>query len=319
MARKRQQPEQENHERWLVSYADFITLLFAFFVVMYSMSSVNEGKYRVLSDSMTAAFTQTTRSLAPIQAGEIVRSSATMIKAIKEVPDRVNISSPIVLLTKGPEIIVDAEVQARYLELNLEQDEAADEAEDEAQDEAQDEDQDVPAGVTEQINDIASDIEEEFEEMISDDNVEVRRSELWLEVVFNSNILFASASAELSDRAIFELNKLGEILLGYDNNISVEGFTDNIPIISPIFPSNWELSSARAAAVVRLFEDSGVDSARLISVGYCENRPVSDNATAEGRANNRRVIIVIMAQVDQGGDTSRVEYEQSALFRQSID
>ncbi len=307
MARKRQQPEQENHERWLVSYADFITLLFAFFVVMYSMSSVNEGKYRVLSDSMTAAFTQTTRSLAPIQAGEIVRSSATMIKAIKEVPDRVNISSPIVLLTKGPEIIVDAEVQARYLELNLEQDEA------------RDEDQDVPAGVTEQINDIASDIEEEFEEMISDDNVEVRRSKLWLEVVFNSNILFASASAELSDRAIFELNKLGELLLGYDNNISVEGFTDNIPIVSPIFPSNWELSSARAAAVVRLFEDSGVDSARLISVGYGENRPVSDNATEQGRANNRRVIIVIMAQVDQGGDTSRVEYEQSALFRQRVD
>ena len=314
MARKRKQPEHENHERWLVSYADFITLLFAFFVVMYSMSSVNEGKYRVLSDSMTAAFTQTTRSLAPIQAGEIVRSSATIIKAIKEVPDKVNISSPIVLLTKGPEIIVDAEVRARYLELNLEEDE-----EDEDQEEEQEQEEDVPAGVTEQINDIASDIEDEFEEMISDDNVEVRRSELWLEVVFNSNILFASASAELSGRAIFELNKLGEILLGYDNNISVEGFTDNIPIVSPIFPSNWELSSARAAAVVRLFEDSGVDSARLISVGYGENRPVSDNATAEGRANNRRVIIVIMAQVDQGGDTSRVEYEQSALFRQRID
>tara|TARA_R110002073_G_scaffold57768_3_gene146528 strand:- start:116 stop:1051 length:936 start_codon:yes stop_codon:yes gene_type:complete len=310
MARKRKQPEQENHERWLVSYADFITLLFAFFVVMYSMSSVNEGKYRVLSNSMTAAFTQTTRSLAPIQAGEIVRSSSTIIETIKEVPDRVNISSPIVLLTKGPDIIVDAEVHARYLELDLEQDEA--------QDEALDEDQEVPEGVTEQINDIASDIEDEFEEMIADDNVTVRRSELWLEVVFNSNILFASASAELSDRAIFELNKLGEILFGYENNISVEGFTDNIPIVSPIFPSNWELSSARAAAVVRLFEGSGVNPARLISVGYGENRPVSDNGTAEGRANNRRVIIVIMANVDQEAESSRVEYEESALFRQRI-
>ncbi len=303
MARKRQQPEQENHERWLVSYADFITLLFAFFVVMYSMSSVNEGKYRVLSNSMTAAFTQTTRSLTPIQAGEIVRSAPTIIERIKEVPDRVNISSPIVLLTKGPEIIVDAEVQARYLELNR----------------GDEEDQGVPEGVTEQINDIASNIEEEFEEMIADDNVEVRRSELWLEVVFNSNILFASASAELSDRARIELNKLGEILFTYENNISVEGFTDNIPIVSPIFPSNWELSGARAAAVVRLFEESGVNPARLISVGYGENRPVSDDATAEGRARNRRVIIVIMSQVDQGGDTSRIEYEDSALFRRRFE
>ena len=311
MARKRKQPEPENHERWLVSYADFITLLFAFFVVMYSMSSVNEGKYRVLSDSMTAAFTQTTRSLAPIQAGEMVRTSSSIIKAIKEVPDRVNISSPIVLLNKGPEVIVDAEVQARYLEMELE--------DDEERDEVRDEEQDIPEGVTEQINDIASDIEAGFEEMIDDDNVTVRRSELWLEVVFNSNILFASASAELSESAKVELNKLGEILISYENNISVEGFTDNLPIISPIFPSNWELSSARAAAVVRLFEDSGVDSARLISVGYGENRPISENDTAQGRANNRRVIIVIMAQTDEISGTDREEYEDSALFRQRIE
>lgn len=293
MARKRKQPEQENHERWLVSYADFITLLFAFFVVMYSMSSVNEGKYRVLSDSMSAAFTQTTRSLTPIQTGEIVRSTATVIKAIKEVPDQINISSPIVLLNNAPDIIVDPS----YLSLANE----------------------VPEGVTEQIEDIASDIEAEFQEMIEDDNVTVRRTDLWLEVVFNSNILFASASAQLSENAIFELNKLGEILITYENNISVEGFTDNIPIVSPIFPSNWELSGARAAAVVRLFEASGVDSARLISVGYGENRPVADNATAEGRAANRRVVIVIMAKVDDEVATNRVDYEESSLFRQRIE
>ena len=293
MARKRKQPEQENHERWLVSYADFITLLFAFFVVMYSMSSVNEGKYRVLSDSMSAAFTQTTRSLNPIQAGEIVRSTATIIEAIKEVPDKVNISSPIVLLNNTSEIIVDPSYQSL--------------------------DSEVPEGVTQQINDIASDIEVEFSEMIEDDNVTVRRSELWLEVVFNSNILFASASAELSENAIFELNKLGELLITYENNISVEGFTDNIPIISPIFPSNWELSGARAAAVVRLFESSGVDSARLISVGYGENRPVADNATAEGRAANRRVVIVIMADADGESATSRVGYEEASIFRPRVE
>ena len=293
MARKRKQAEPENHERWLVSYADFITLLFAFFVVMYSMSSVNEGKYRVLSDSMTAAFTQTTRSLAPIQAGEVVRTSSSVIEAIQEVPDRVNISAPIVLLNGGPEIIVDPDYQS--------QEEVASQA------------------VTEQIDGIASDIEAEFEEMIADDNVSVRKSPFWLEVVFNSNILFASASAELSAGARIELGKLGQLLQEYENNVSVEGFTDNIPIISPIFPSNWELSSARAAAVVRLFEEYGVESARLISVGYGENRPVSDNQTTEGRSNNRRVVIVIMAKVDQTEDMSREGYDDSELFRRRIE
>lgn len=297
MARKKKQPEHENHERWLVSYADFITLLFAFFVVMYSMSSVNEGKYRVLSDSMTAAFTQTTRSLAPIQAGEIVRSSSSVIKAIREVPDRVNISAPIVLLKGKPEIIVDPEYQ------DLEQTE---------------EDL-VSEAIAEQIDSIAADIEAEFEEMIADENVSVRKSPLWLEVVFNSNILFASASAELSTAARVELGKLAELLHEYENNISVEGFTDNIPIVSPIYPSNWELSSARAAAVVRLFEDAAVESERLISVGYGENRPVSSNQTAQGRANNRRVVIVIMADTDQLEGGSRVGYGDSELFRRRVE
>ena len=293
MARKRKQAEPENHERWLVSYADFITLLFAFFVVMYSMSSVNEGKYRVLSDSMTAAFSPSNRSLSPIQTGEIVRSSSTVIEAIREIPDRVNISSPIVLLRGGPEIIVDPEYQN--------QEEIASQA------------------ITDQIDGIAADIEAEFEEMITNNNVSVRKSPFWLEVVFNSNILFNSASADLSAGARVELGKLGQLLQEYENNVSVEGFTDNIPIISSIFPSNWELSSARAAAVVRLFEDYGVESSRLISVGYGENRPVSENQTIEGRASNRRVVIVIMAKVDQAGDRNRVGSDDSELFRRRIE
>ncbi|MBL4574297.1 MAG: flagellar motor protein MotD [Gammaproteobacteria bacterium] len=293
MARKRKQAEPENHERWLVSYADFITLLFAFFVVMYSMSSVNEGKYRVLSDSMTAAFSPSNRSLSPIQTGEIVRSSSTVIEAIREIPERVNISSPIVLLRGGPEIIVDPEYQN--------QEEIASQA------------------ITDQIDGIAADIEAEFEEMIAGNNVSVRKSPFWLEVVFNSNILFNSASADLSTGARVELGKLGQLLQEYENNVSVEGFTDNIPIISSIFPSNWELSSARAAAVVRLFEDYGVESSRLISVGYGENRPVSENQTIEGRASNRRVVIVIMAKVDQAGDRNRVGSDDSELFRRRIE
>lgn len=290
MARKRKQEEHENHERWLVSYADFITLLFAFFVVMYSMSSVNEGKYRVLSDSMVAAFTQTTRSLTPIQVGELSRSPVTPIRPIREVPDEINISNPVVLLKHVPDIIVDPD----YI---------------------------VPEGgaspaVTQQINSIAAEIEDGFAQLIAEDQVSVRKSPFWLEVVFNSNILFASASAQLSPAAAVELEKLAALVSGYPNQISVEGFTDNVPIISPVFPSNWELSSARAAAVVRLFQDYGISPERLTSVGFGENRPVSSNDTDAGRSSNRRVVIVIMADV-QGLDRDvTIELDDTSLFRQ---
>ncbi len=293
MSRKHKHEEHENHERWLVSYADFITLLFAFFVVMYSMSSVNEGKYRVLSDSMVAAFTQTTRSIAPIQVGELSRSPAPLIKQIREVPDQVNISSPIVAIKNVPDVIVDP--------ANVPPEGSA------------------PAEVTAQINAISSGIEEEFKELIADELVSVRKSPFWMDVVFNSNILYPSASAELSEFAMIELEKLATLLQNYPNQISVEGFTDNVPIVSPVFPSNWELSSARAAAVVRAFEDQGIDTSRLSSVGFGENRPIGDNSTDAGRAGNRRVVIVIMADLSEMEDDSNSVVNDTALFRQRLD
>lgn len=292
MARKKKHEEHENHERWLVSYADFITLLFAFFVVMYSMSSVNEGKYRVLSDSMVAAFTQTTRSLTPIQVGEIARSPISTIQPIREVPEAINISTPVVQLRNFPDVIVDPDYQ---------QPEPG-----------------ASASVTRQINEIAGGIEQGFEELIAEDQVSIRKSPFWLEVVFNSNILFASASADLSAGAATELEKLGALLLTYPNQISVEGFTDNVPIVSPVFPSNWELSSARAAAVVRLFEDYGISPDRLTSVGFGENRPVSDNSTESGRADNRRVVIVIMADLDNESRAGIAGFDDTTLFRQRL-
>ena len=98
MARKKRVEEHENHERWLVSYADFITLLFAFFVVMYSISSVNEGKYRVLSDSIVAAFRDPARSLQPVQVGNLVRSpveSDALISSSAPVIDLFNVPLPL--------------------------------------------------------------------------------------------------------------------------------------------------------------------------------------------------------------------------------
>lgn len=273
MARKKKHEEHENHERWLVSYADFITLLFAFFVVMYSMSSVNEGKYRVLSESMNAAFRPITHSLAPVQIGTPVRSvMSRQFPVVSDVPVPVNI---IPLIPGKSDLDVQVEqpmdgesgVNAGYSDATLEY--------------------------------LGEEMEGYFEELIEEQQIDVRQNPLWLEIEIKSNILFPSGSADLSEPAELILTRMGEILSRYPNPLMVEGFTDNMPIQNSVFPSNWELSSARAASVVRLFEQADVDSIRMSSVGFGEHRPKIGNDTAEGRAQNRRVIVVVMADLQK--------------------
>jgi chemotaxis protein MotB len=243
MARRRHQEEHENHERWLVSYADFITLLFAFFVVMYSISSINEGKYRILSDSLEGVFSQPDRSIKPIPIGE-------------ERPR-----------TTEPDIstVVD----------NARSETAPD-----------------------PLQDIAKGMREAFGDMIMQDQMTVRGNELWIEIELNSSLLFTSGDALPTDIAFNIIEKIAKILAPYDNPIHIEGFTDNLPINTAQFPSNWELSTARAASIVRMLAMDGVAPERLAAVGYGEFQPVADNALAEGRARNRRVVLVVSRNLE---------------------
>ncbi len=275
MARRKPVEEHENHERWLVSYADFITLLFAFFVVMYAVSSVNEGKYRVLSDSLTAAFRTPTRSLDPIQIGQVARTISsgefpvdgdpTLIALpIPVTPDEIpNIESP--LSRSGPGIPENGDVRGF----------------------------EDPG-----IDEIADEITAAMGGLIKDDLIDVRRDERWLEVEIKSSILYPSGSARLAPAAFPMLEQLAEILAPFPNPIHVEGFTDNVPIHTATFLSNWELSAARAASVVHLFTDYGVAPERMAAIGYGEFKPIASNNTPEGRAKNRRVVLVIMPGAD---------------------
>lgn len=242
--RRRRHEEPENHERWLVSYADFITLLFAFFVVMYSISSVNEGKYKVLSDTLVGAFNQPQRSLDPIQIGD-------------EVPRG---------LSPG------------------ESADTAGSAGDGAPGEA--------------LEDITAAMQAAFGELISAGDLEVRGNELWIEIELNSSLLFPSGDALPLDAGFNLIERIAGILAPYQNPIHVEGFTDNIPINSRLYPTNWELSAARAASVVRMLGIGGVNPQRLAAVGYGEFRPVADNTTAAGRRANRRVVLLISRYLD---------------------
>jgi chemotaxis protein MotB len=296
MSRRSQHEEHENHERWLVSYADFITLLFAFFVVMYSISSVNEGQYRVLSDSIVSAFHNPKSSLNPIQVGELVRSPLVLpaqMTDVSEPPDA--LITPLMMKFQNPEEVATEAAEAALAENKLEEDESFTE-------------QSLNAAEKE-INDIGDTVEEKMDDLIDDDIINIKRNKFWLEVEIKSSLLFSSGSSELLPDAVPALKKLSDIFSDLPNRINVEGFTDNEPIKTLIFPSNWELSAARAAAVVRLFENNGVQPSRMASIGYGEYQPISDNENEEGRAKNRRVVLVVMASLEGRQDERMYEFE----------
>ncbi len=279
MARRKKHEEHENHERWLVSYADFITLLFAFFVVMYSVSSVNEGKYRVLSDSLTAAFRSPPHSADLVSLGERVDGVGSAVP-MQGIPSLIALPIP-----QQPEPQKDITRQDDAYDPDAERVNETNKA--------------PPIeGVDTHIQQIADEIVAAMGSLIEDDLINVRRDKRWLEVEIKSSILFPSGSSRLAPAAFSMLQPLAEILAKFPNPVHVEGFTDNVPIHTVQFLSNWELSAARAASVVHLFTDYGVTPDRMAAIGYGEYKPMSDNETPEGRARNRRVVLVVMPGVD---------------------
>jgi chemotaxis protein MotB len=289
MSRRRRHEEPENHERWLVSYADFITLLFAFFVVMYATSSINEGKYRVLADSLISAFSGPTRTMNPIQVGEMVRTPVAHGNAPPTA--LIEIDAPVSGISgHGPDVEGIDEPGK-----NPEQRETASQAVDP---QVADLVAQGPGAQMEEVGEIGRRLGEALDTFIDDELVEVRQMEDWLELEIKSSILFPSGSARLTGQAIPVLEKVAKILKEFPNPVQVEGFTDNVPINTTAYPSNWELSAGRAASVVHLFMKYNVRPERMVAIGYGEYRPIADNSTPEGRAKNRRVVLVIPADRD---------------------
>lgn len=306
MARRRKKHEEhENHERWLVSYADFITLLFAFFVVMYSVSAINEGKFRVLSDALVAAFRSQAKSIEPIQIGEPAKAPKTL-DSREKIPARPMLVTPPVL--PQPVQPSAANVPIRQGE-NMQKAEAGAPVSAQAKKQADAQAKKQAETQARGLEKIAAQLESDLAELIKRDLIEVRRDKhsLWLEVEIKASILFSSGSASLEPAALPPLQRIAGVLRGHNYPIQVEGFTDNRPISTLAFPSNWELSAGRAASVVHLFMKSGVDPGRMAAIGFGEYRPAADNKTEEGRRKNRRVVLVILANPEaaRGIDVER--------------
>ncbi|SEQ95002.1 chemotaxis protein MotB [Nitrosomonas sp. Nm51] len=237
----------ENHERWLVSYADFITLLFAFFVVMYAVSSINEGKYKVLSGSLVNAFKNPV-----VNAGTTQPVHASPM--INKEPEQENLIK----------IMEEKKVQQRIKKQKV-------------------------------MQSMAKNVLRVLAPLVDNGKVRVTQSNLGITVEINASVLFSPGEAQLSNDSIETLQAVAHVLKHHDHEIQVEGHTDNLPIYTAFFPSNWELSTARASSVIRLFINSGLNGQRLTAIGYGENRPVDTNDTIEGRMRNRRVTIMIMS------------------------
>jgi chemotaxis protein MotB len=282
-ARRHQQEEHVNHEAWAIPYGDLVTLLLAFFVVMYAISSVNAGKYRVLADALSSAFGGPPRTVAPIQLGEAQLRGAAFDRPSMQTSG-----------AKGPTAAVPVQVRQVRQVLDMptfgmkHANASASAAE-------------TAGRARRQLAALGRRIQNALAELVRRGLVSVRRGNNFLEVEIQSDILFASGVAEPSAQAQATVRLVADVLRDAPNALRVEGYTDDRPIHSARFPSNWELSAARALGVTRVLIDAGVAPERLAAVGYGQYQPIADNATEDGRNANRRVLLVILAS-PQGPD-----------------
>jgi chemotaxis protein MotB len=252
--RRNQDTKKENNERWVISYADFMTLLLATFVVLYAVSSINVSRYRAAAEALSAVFT-----------GKVI------------VPSKGEGANPNGLFQNQP-----APVPKPVVKLNEPQ-------------------KGVP-NVSEKIRERIAKLDQAYknlsrllQDVIDKGQVHIAHNGLSVVIDINASVLFESGKAELTTSALGVIDQIGVVLKDQPYSIQVNGFTDNAPIHTAQFDSNWELSATRAISVVRRFVSDGVDPSRLVGAGYGEYHPIAGNDAAEGKAKNRRVSIVVVA------------------------
>jgi len=260
MARRRKQLlEEGNHERWLVSYADFITLLFAFFVVMYSISSVNEGKYRVLSKTLSSVFNE--------DAGGVDSVNSDVINVGDPVRDIVALPDSFPLATQANKSEFEQQLNAQAHKALA-----------------------VAASQQRVLDELQISLQQHMDQGM----IDLRKNGDRIEIEIKAKMLFSSGKTVLSSAAMDALRDVSRSLLDIPNPVQVEGHSDNVPIRSQTYRSNWELSAARAASVVHFLSGQGIRPQRLAAVGLGEYRPIASNDTIEGRIKNRRITLLIL-------------------------
>lgn len=259
MARRKEDPPKGS-PAWMNTFADLMNLLLCFFVMLFSMSSVNEEKFEKVIASFQSTFSILPGGGASIGEGELISSGISQLENFDSYYNQQRSSQ------SDGQTEEEKDITEAYEQQELEESE-----------------------------DMAQQLENALSQYGIQDDVEVDFNAEYVTLNMNGALLFDSASAELRDEAYPLVNKLGKILVTYDNNIiEVEGHTDNVPIHSSKYEDNNVLSMYRALAVANYLRDTTtLDPAYIKSSGRGEYVPIADNATPEGRARNRRVEIKI--------------------------
>jgi chemotaxis protein MotB len=264
---------EESEERWLLTYADMITLLMALFMVLFSISSVNVSKYQVLQHSLKAAFSGN------ILPGGKALSSQGATNNSSHVPQAADLQA----VTPVTALSTPSATESTKSSSSSQSSAAAAAHQNAAAHESQ-----VFAHIKERLESYAA--KHGFSNSVK---VAIEPKGLVIRVL-TDDLLFPSGQASLDNRAHGLLGEIAELLnVDSTHPLDVEGNTDNVPIHSSQFPSNWELSTARASTVVRFLIEHGVTPRRLTATGNADQHPLASDATAAGRARNRRVEIVM--------------------------
>ncbi len=280
MARKKKHPEHVNHERWLVSYADFITLLFAFFVVMFASSNADKGKAEQVSNSVREA----------LQNGGFTTLVASVLGGTPGEAGQGNAQR------KGPggaeEAHHDGDVQGV---------------------------EGGEGGTLVELRPAMEFLAGELRNEIAAGYVELNLEPRGLVVSFREAAVFPSGAATVAPEKLGPLAKVADVVKNLPNPVRMEGHTDSVPIHNSQFESNWELSAARSIKMLELFvAEFAVERSRMSIAAYGENAPISSNDTAEGRARNRRVDIILLSEIGMQAEPAAGGLKRASTEEESV-
>jgi chemotaxis protein MotB len=276
--------KSQHTERWLVSYADYMTIMFAFFVVMYAIAINKEENFQILSDSLEQVFDKSAR---------VYSQQGTGVDGTGILTDRVTPEKELLYgesinkEEQGPELLDGqsdtSNIQQKYLGKPLDS--------------------------------LLTKLQSALIDEIRDGEASLELHQDWLIIELSSGMLFSSGSAVAHSRAKQVVKIVKDIIEPVDNYIRVRGYTDDETIRNEIFSSNWELSVARATSVLVELESLGINSARMAIEGYGQYSPFAENNTEEGRAENRKVVIAL-SKYGLPNEANTLAEEQAAEIKE---
>lgn len=305
MAKKPKIPEHENMERWMVSYADLLTLLFALFVILYGFAMSAQNEVKSVIQGLVQSFSEmgfvTARPGSSVLVGNMGVDGTDSQANLSSVPSK---EVPIVnapveggggVLDFGASATVNTPSPSSEKDSGINQKNSqANGLDTESRSDSEIMSMELTESITgAPLDSIQQEISLGLEDLIEEKAIVITKHENWLTIDFNSALLFPQGSATILNRFKPILDKVGSILSGINNYIHIRGYTDDRYVGDELYHSNWELSAARAISVLQYFERSGIDPHRMAIEAYGSYSPFASNSTKRGREQNRKVVIAI--------------------------